>query len=184
MKAFYTPIETSSIPDSDITTEIDEIISNIDDELGIHNLGNVWGDQINSTYGIKDSFDSHHLHKRVLSKAKWFYFDHTGNDSDLIITSSFINFYSKGHYQSFHQHYDDMISAVYFHKCPPGSSSLIFKNPNPVVDYYRFTMQDRFWEIPPIENQLVLFPSWLSHKVEINQSVKPRITIAYNFKLK
>ena len=36
------------------------------------------------------------------------------------------------------------------------------------------------WMISPVENQLLLFPSWLSHRVEPNLTEGERISISFN----
>ena len=37
------------------------------------------------------------------------------------------------------------------------------------------------WGIPPEENKILLFPSWLPHYVDDNLSDEDRISISFNF---
>ena len=38
--------------------------------------------------------------------------------------------------------------------------------------------------IPPKENMLIVFPSWVPHAVETNLSKEDRISLSFNFSLK
>ena len=71
----------------------------------------------------------------------------------------------------------------------PKSGDLIFHHPSDFSMTYTWddSVISNFkehnsgaWILPPVENQLVMFPSWLQHSVEDNLSDEERISIAFN----
>jgi len=186
---FAVPFQPFTIDNPSVDKEITEYINRLDN---VDSLGNVWGDQLNSTFNVisgprcetKYVSEFSSLNTIVKAAASDLYEKSTGKPwVKFRVTSSFVNFYSKGHYQSWHHHYDDDISAVYFFQCNKDTGSLIFKNPNPLCDYLDSTMQYRFFEHYALPKHCVIFPSWLAHKVEVNNTNLTRITVALNLKI-
>ena len=68
---------------------------------------------------------------------------------------------------------------------------VVFKNPNAlhenyirpsdVVEYNGFNSES--WRITPAENNLIIFPSWLEHFTNPNESGEDRISISFNIEL-
>ena len=186
---FAVPFQSFTIDNPSIDKEISDYIKGLDN---IDSLGNVWGDQLNSTFNVvsgprcetKYVSEFSSLNTIVKEVATDLYEKATGRPwVKFRITSSFVNFYKKGHYQSWHHHHDDDISAVYFFQCNKETGSLIFKNPNPLSDYLDSTMQHRFFEHYALPKHCVIFPSWLQHRVEVNNTDLTRITVALNLKI-
>ena len=73
--------------------------------------------------------------------------------------------YGKGDYCKSHSHYPSLFSFVYFIKCPPKSSPLIFTTSGE--------------EISAEEGKVVIFPSMLKHHVPYNHS-EDRIILSGN----
>jgi uncharacterized protein (TIGR02466 family) len=86
-----------------------------------------------------------------------------------------------------HAHPFSKISGVFYIKAPKNSGNLVFINPHPIENYLRTKNIDNFnhfnskiWSIPPEENILYLFPSWLEHRVDMNLSKEERISVSFN----
>jgi len=104
------------------------------------------------------------------------------------IDNIWININSPGSYNIEHRHPNSLISGVFYLKVPKNSGPIVFTNPMPsfdmiwskrVVDVYNaYTSVEHTHN--PIDNALVLFPSWLSHRVERNKSNENRISLAFN----
>jgi uncharacterized protein (TIGR02466 family) len=100
---------------------------------------------------------------------------------------AWINSYKKGDYQELHNHAGSTYSAVLFLKCPDGSAPIIFHSPS---DPYNMLPIKKIEEhnvfnthntrIYAKENSLVIFRSYLYHRVSPNNSDE-RISIAFNF---
>jgi len=66
------------------------------------------------------------------------------------------------------------------------SGDIVFEDPRPqavclpfpVIEKNKYTIQTARFHPEP--GSLVIFPSWLPHNVEVNQSAKERISVAFN----
>lgn len=88
-----------------------------------------------------------------------------------------------------HVHPYSHISGVFYVSCRPDSGNIYFKDPRtarwmvppPVSkNVPENTMNVR---VEPIEGTLLLFPSFLEHGVEVNNTDTDRITMSFNFEL-
>ena len=85
-----------------------------------------------------------------------------------------------------HNHCNSYLSGVYYVKAPENSGNLYFHDPRissqmlvPAYDKITpITLSKLIYK--PVEGMLVIFPSWLWHGVEINQSEEERISISFN----
>ena len=94
-----------------------------------------------------------------------------------------------GGYNQSHIHPNSLFSGAYYVKAQPNSGRLSLMDPRPGVqttmpmrkpgkiprELWRETYYD------PIPGRLIMFPSWLWHKVEPNQSNDIRISVSFNF---
>ena len=94
-----------------------------------------------------------------------------------------------GGYNNSHIHPNSLFSGVYYIKAQPNSGRLSLMDPRPGVqttmpmrkqgkiprELWRETYYD------PVPGRLIMFPSWLWHKVEPNQSNDIRISVSFNF---
>ena len=80
---------------------------------------------------------------------------------------------------------------MFYLQVPKDSGSLIFHDPRPQSEVLSppkkqgenlHTAHRVTWE--PKQNDLLVFPSWLQHEVEINNSQEERIVISFNIQLK
>jgi uncharacterized protein (TIGR02466 family) len=97
---------------------------------------------------------------------------------------SWINFTDYGQGQASHQHEDSVISGVYYYQTTGNDGDLVLENPNPFIMCELFPFGEKVANIsqhPPSVGKLVLFPGWLRHKVNNNESNDTRISISFNY---
>ena len=105
-----------------------------------------------------------------------------------MITEAWININQKGHFNYSHDHPGSLFSAVYYVKGGADKGELEFKTPIAPHTYaISSEMVDGFnaftghaMVIPPVTGDLLIFPSWLLHRVNMSQSDEERISIALN----
>jgi uncharacterized protein (TIGR02466 family) len=97
-----------------------------------------------------------------------------------------------GQYSSHSEHLHPLshISGVFYIDCPPNSGSIIFKDPRPgrtmvppPTAEFR-TENSMQVSVPPEDGKLLMFPSFLEHRVEQNLTTTERIGMSFNFDLR
>ncbi|PYJ06689.1 MAG: hypothetical protein DME25_06005 [Verrucomicrobia bacterium] len=101
-----------------------------------------------------------------------------------------INVNRAGHFNLLHSHPGCFLSATYYVKVPPDmkGGEIYFRHPRgPAVAMYETPGIELPWVgrgvgIPftPATGHLLLFPSWLEHRVETFEGTGERISIAFN----
>ena len=98
-----------------------------------------------------------------------------------------------GSYNKQHMHPNSQWSGVYYVKAPKNSGSLFVEDPRPGPNHLlprRVKGIPRaLWHVviyPAIEGQMVMFPAWLPHGVEMNESKEKeeqgwRVSVSFNF---
>lgn len=106
------------------------------------------------------------------------------------LQNSWFNIGQPGSFQFDHHHHGwqghNALSGVYYFKVPKDSGAIMFKSP---IEH--LTLCNRLWnigiqshfELVPSEGSVVIFPSFLNHKVGINESNEERISISFNIEL-
>ena len=95
----------------------------------------------------------------------------------------------QGGYNKPHIHPNSLFSGVYYIKAPANSGKLICNDPRPGI---QTTMPVRkkgqppkhLWReihLEPKVNRIIMFPAWLWHCVEPNESNDIRISVSFNF---
>jgi uncharacterized protein (TIGR02466 family) len=106
----------------------------------------------------------------------------------LRISPIWININEYKDYNQEHMHPNCVASGVYYIQAESGD--LVLNHPiGNLMEYdwphSRLKSQNCYnspkWDIPPANNQLFIFPGWLSHTVKPNLSKKNRISISFNF---
>jgi len=83
-----------------------------------------------------------------------------------------------------HSHKNSIFSAVYYIQ-GTGTGSLRLINPaNTLGDCNRLSPFTRDFYFNPKDRDLILWPAWVPHEVEINESTRERINIVFDIKLK
>ena len=97
--------------------------------------------------------------------------------------------YEGGHNRN-HIHPGALFSGVFYVESFADSGNLKLYDPRPGIHYTAplYKMEKDFkkelWRevsYPPLAGRIIIFPAWLWHSVEINESHKPRISISFNF---
>tara|TARA_B100000965_G_scaffold225351_1_gene188620 strand:- start:63 stop:650 length:588 start_codon:yes stop_codon:yes gene_type:complete len=100
--------------------------------------------------------------------------------------STWVNINKRGNSNKRHTHSTGItfLSGVYYVTVPKNSGNIVFFDPKSMLfettpdgDYYRRSHSE---VCEPKENMLLLFPSWLEHEVEPNNTDEDRISISFN----
>lgn len=166
--------------------EIEKIAKNCRDNQ--HNIVSSSSFIFRDFLGLKDleSFIYKHIKK---------YADTTlsirGDNQSLEITQSWLNITNSGQQHHRHEHPNSIVSGVFYINTIK-DDSIIFYNPNHKI-YKHLSLSHEKGEPDSYNNglkmgitagELILFPSWLEHSVDINNTNESRISIAFNTKLK
>ncbi len=126
---------------------------------------------------------------------------------DYLIEIPWYNYYVKGSNQETHLHLESnqdittpFYSVVYFLKYNKNHPKLSFHNPSSVYCYYKsqkefrnqqifdkkinHSIAENYFQLEVEEDDIVIFPSWISHSVNVQKIDDPRITISLNINLK
>ena len=106
---------------------------------------------------------------------------------DFYITQSWLNITKPGEHHHEHSHANSIISGV-FYISTEEDDNITFTDPNIKLKGLIKFEQEEFnpfnsttWFFPSVTNELVLFPSWMNHKVEVNEkATTDRISISFN----
>jgi len=103
------------------------------------------------------------------------------------------NINNPGAYNKQHIHPNSQWSGVYYVKVPKNSGRLFVEDPRPgpnmVMPRRLDGLPKGLWRVvayPAIEGQIIMFPAWLPHGVEINKSKEKgekgsRVSVSFNF---
>ena len=107
----------------------------------------------------------------------------------LKLINLWINVNNHKDYNVEHSHHHCAVSGVYY--LTSNNSNIVFAHPaaqimgydwnSYVIDKYN-KHNSATWSITPSQNELLLFPSWLNHRVEPNLSKEDRISISFNLR--
>lgn len=100
------------------------------------------------------------------------------------IGNCWININEKGHYNNLHYHPKSLLTGVLYLEIDEDMGDLVLCRPDLIKHYTdeTSTNPDLFQtiNIKPKKNSLIIFPSWIEHKVEMNNTDKPRVSFAFN----
>lgn len=102
------------------------------------------------------------------------------------ITGCWANVNPSGSPHAAHTHPNNFLSGVYYVQTMPGAGTITFHDPRDAASVIAPKVrQQNPYNAPRInveakEGRLVIFPAWLKHSVEVNQSSKERISISFN----
>jgi uncharacterized protein (TIGR02466 family) len=105
-----------------------------------------------------------------------------------VITEAWVNINQRGHFNYSHDHPGSLFSAVYYVKGGADKGELELKTP---IAPHTYTISNEMagsfnaftghaMVIPPVTGDLLIFPSWLLHRVNMSRSDEDRISIAFN----
>jgi uncharacterized protein (TIGR02466 family) len=114
------------------------------------------------------------------------------NDTSKVASfvNSWVTIYPPGTYVPEHIHSNSLLSGVFYAKVPKDCGNLIFKDPSSVAktmcigDINHFPTVSTLHTHVVKEGQMIIFPSWLPHLTEVNQSEDDRIMVSFNIDMK
>jgi uncharacterized protein (TIGR02466 family) len=106
-----------------------------------------------------------------------------------ILTTMWANINYVGSSNKSHIHPNSLWSGVYYIKTQKNCGSLVLEDPRiaglMIKPQYKSSTIQRHQaseiKIEPIEGKCIMFPAWLSHSVDINNSNDKRISVSFNF---
>tara|TARA_R100001163_G_scaffold1436_3_gene2307 strand:+ start:523 stop:1101 length:579 start_codon:yes stop_codon:yes gene_type:complete len=106
-----------------------------------------------------------------------------------VLGNMWANINPPGGYNKPHVHPNATFSGVYYIKCSPNCGKLVCNDPRPGLQTHMPNRKEgkppkELWRevhIDPQENRAIVFPAWLWHCVEPNESNDIRISVSFNF---
>tara|TARA_B100000497_G_C7600004_1_gene360574 strand:+ start:65 stop:688 length:624 start_codon:yes stop_codon:yes gene_type:complete len=180
---FPSVLYSTTIPE-EYTETYDEMITSYDFVSNIHTKHTY----ISSEYRVLDNYPD--LHQRLLTEfiffkdevMKWY-------DTDFQIVTSWLTKTEKEGTSIMHCHKNSFYSGVLYFKTIKDVAPIEFCNMSVDPGSYMIntpplelqsSINASSWQINPVENQLVFFPSHLFHRINNHQSDEPRYSLAFN----
>jgi len=110
-------------------------------------------------------------------------------DKEPILGNMWANINYQGGYNKPHIHPNGLFSGVYYVKTPPNCGKLVCNDPRPGIQTCMPTRKKgqppkHLWRethLDSMEGRIIIFPAWLWHSVEPNESNDIRISVSFNF---
>jgi uncharacterized protein (TIGR02466 family) len=113
-----------------------------------------------------------------------------GIQKKLRLINFWVNIDKKHDYSISHYHIEGIISGIFYVKIPNNTSRVIFERPDLQEHYFEGDTVNEYnyknYSYTAEENRLILFPSYLKHRVEQNLTEDiddRRISISFNYGL-
>ena len=104
-----------------------------------------------------------------------------GTELKYRIISSWFALFKKGNYAHIHNHGQSDIAGVYYFKKSGDDGNLFFCTPNKAIDSSVLLKTGRM-VVNPTEGELLLFPGWLDHGVQTNDTDDERVSVSFNIR--
>lgn len=103
--------------------------------------------------------------------------------SDFEMYSSWVSLFTKGDYGHIHNHSYSDISGVYYHKTNGIDGKIFFEAANShLITSKCFTHLSDWFLHDPKPGKLILFPGWLRHGIQTNNTNEHRISLSFNLR--
>lgn len=179
---FPTPIYHSFIKNDVIHSQIDYLIENLQKD----ELSSPWFDNVKTTFRFNTTNNISNriplLEKEVKNHCTLYLnevLSRSQQDYDLNILESWLNISNRNNFQHYHNHTSD-ISVVFYHQTNEKDGDIIFSNPSLASRLNKLTMQIDTIRYMPQKGKIIIFPSFLEHAVNMNETDHPRVSIAFN----
>jgi uncharacterized protein (TIGR02466 family) len=109
----------------------------------------------------------------------------TSNNLKPYITQSWISYTEEGRYHHKHSHSNSLVSGVMYITCNEKTDSIVFFKDNPYSSVkpetktYNLWNSDS-WKVSVKTGDILMFPSSLTHMVDIKKGKDTRISLAFN----
>ena len=134
--------------------------------------------------GDIDRFDLKILKEALTEAAHAYAYSIGYKGSYLKLDGSWFNFFEPGDFYYDHIHPGVKVAGVYYYKTTGVDGNIRFTNPNPHMHFGNWPadgLEEECIYYPPKVGRVMLWPAWMSHRVEINQGSADRISIGVNF---
>lgn len=190
---FSTPILFNQFVGEDLDS-IQKELSIAISEIKPNISSNPWGDNLDTSflYNEENKFlydnSCDNLIQKIYDSTDYFFNLHNlEKDNDVKITESWVNFCDYGQGQSEHSHYnktlyDNFLSGVYYYQTvgTGDDGKIEFISPNPIQACGISLFGDPVVTFTPEVGKMLLFPSWLRHRVRLNTTNNIRISVTFN----
>lgn len=114
------------------------------------------------------------------------FFNHETTTDDFFVRRGWINVYNPFFSQKYHNHRQADLSAVYYIDVEDDTGGLQFIDPRGGLGWMPTDQSKQFnvFNITPENGDLIVFPGWILHSIGMNQSNKPRISLAMDIHMK
>lgn len=106
------------------------------------------------------------------------------------ITDCWANVCRQGEGHRAHIHPNNVLSGVYYVQAPQACGDIVFDDPRPQVKVLLPNVKElnplnsHEFRVAPATGMLIVFPSWLTHRVAISNSEEERVSISFNVMLR
>jgi len=180
------PVFTNHIYATNILNVVDKekALSEIKIGSGVSNKGG-WQSEKYTESSLPNSLTF------LASSAKSFaqqIYNHLGITDDPKMLNMWLNGSGPTAYNKKHKHPHSYVSVVYYLQVPEGSAPISFFRPDSLSDYFYNIKANqnnmKVFEIDPKEGDLIGFPAYLEHSVDMSSfsENEERISIAMNFR--
>lgn len=113
--------------------------------------------------------------------------------SDIKVSNFWFNIGDSNSYNILHDHPSSLLSGVIYLQCPPNSSPIVFRNPiadlisSYLIPFTEFDVNSELaleYNYKPEEGDIIIFPSWIKHRVDSGNFDGERISLAFNTEVK
>jgi uncharacterized protein (TIGR02466 family) len=187
---FTTPLYATDLS-GDILTQVQDEIHSALPRIRKVCTKSLYNESVSTTFGfnerLTDDIETFQLEnfKQVIHAARDDYVKQLNYHGDPFKSGgSWTSFYRRGGLHFDHVHPFSRISGVYYYATNGQDGNIKFLNPNQHIHYGGFPADgvsiDTVSYSPKV-GRLILFPAWLTHRVEVNTTDHERISIAFNF---
>jgi len=184
---FPTPVFIHQLEGNEFNLVQSEIDSKIN-QIRTTRQTSPWGDSVETTFnfqGCNDliNFNITSLLDIIDKYSKQFCKDIGYENPQFKLIESWFNFTNQNGYQYDHSHPLSRLSGIYYYATTGEDGGTRFRDPNPITHFagwpYDKLGRDSVLSKPNV-GKLVLFPSWLVHRVDKNNTQTERISVAFN----
>jgi len=149
------------------------------------------------TFSNRGGYQSHDLQfttkglidmeKNITKKVKLFAKKILELQNNIKLDNIWLNINKYKDYNVDHEHPGSIVSGVFYISVPKNSGEIAFIGNTKIYSYlnhknYNINFNNcATYKVPVENNKLILFPSWLVHRVEPNFSNEDRISFSFNY---
>ena len=144
------------------------------------------GHLVSSDYYVLDQPELKELKNFIEKELREYYQTvYSADESQLVITQSWVNYSTKNNIHNIHIHPNSFISGVFYAKADSSQDAIIFHKNLYESAFDVRPKEENFFNVkkqhvPVNSGMLILFPSTLMHEVPMIDTDRTRVSIAFN----